>query len=557
MTNILSELDPANQNAYDGLVVSIEALQGKMGIIFAICDSPELQLEIIYRYEQELLPQIRPYRVEIPPSTPNVRQLISNLIDNEEYLQVGGATVVSVVGSEKISSFKSAAFDDDQDSNLQKWFGYLQWTREAFREFRFPIILWVNSYTVKNLMRQAPDFWSWRQDVFEFKRVPINSQATALSTELTNRKNDSSALAIPVAELLKLIKSLESEDSNSPLLYSIYLRTGQAFYQQAINNYTVDHLVNIELSKDYFRRGIAGLEPGDSIELANAYCDLAAVHILQHDYITTQDLYNQALKIYRKNVDSLGEANTLQAIGDIQQRLYENTEALNNYQSAIEIYWRLGDRLGAANTLKAIGDVLQFKDQRDEALEKYSQALKMYEEVGDRLGAANTLKAIGDVLQFKKQTDEALEKYSQALKMYEEVGARLGAANTLIEIGDVLQFKKQTDEALEKYSQALKMYEEVGARLGAANTLQAVGHVYFHQEQLVPALAQYQQALDLFITIQDLYSTGAAWFYIARTQIKQKNIPEAKQAYQQAQQLFQEINLPELVAICEQEITEL
>jgi hypothetical protein len=150
MTNILSELDPANQNAYDGLVVSIEALQGKMGIIFAICDSPELQLEIIYRYEQELLPQIRPYRVEIPPSTPNVRQIISNLIDNEEYLQAGGATVVSVVGSEKISSFKSAAFDDDQGSNLQKWFGYLQWTREAFREFRFPIILWVNSYIVKN-----------------------------------------------------------------------------------------------------------------------------------------------------------------------------------------------------------------------------------------------------------------------------------------------------------------------------------------------------------------------------------------------------------------------
>jgi tetratricopeptide (TPR) repeat protein len=518
MTNILlSELDAENQNAYDGLVVSIEALQGKMGIIFAICDSPELQLEIIYRYEQELLPQIRPYRVEIPSSAPNVRWMISNLIDNEEYLQAGGATVVSVVGSEKISSFKSAAFDDDQGSNLQKWFGYLQWTREAFREFRFPVILWVNSYIVKNLMRQAPDFWSWRQDVFEFKRVPTNDQVTALSTQLTNRSNDSSSSAIPVAELLELIKSLESEDFNSPLLNSIYLRTGQAFYQQAINNYTVDHLVNIELSKDYFRRGITGLEPGDSIELADAYCDLAGVHILQYDYVTAQDLYDQALKSYRKNADNLSEANTLKAIGDIQRKLYENTEALSNYQSAIEIYWRLGDRLRAANTLKAIGDVLQFK----------------------------------------KQTDEALEKYSQALKMYEEVGARLGAANTLQAIGDVLQFKDQRDEALEKYSQALKMYEEVGARLGVANTIQAVGHVYFQQEQLVPALAQYQKALDSFVTIQDRYSTGFAWIYIARTQAKQKNIPEAKQAYQQAQKLFQEINLLELTTICEQEIAAL
>jgi tetratricopeptide (TPR) repeat protein len=461
MANTLAKLDAENQNAYDGLVVSIEALQGKMGIVFAICDSPELQLEIIYRYEQELLPQIRPYRVEIPPSAPNVRWMISNLIDNEEYLQVGGATVVSVVGSEKISSFKSAAFDDDQGSNLQKWFGYLQWTREAFREFRFPVILWVNSYIVKNLMRQAPDFWSWRQDVFEFKRVPTNDQVTALSTQLTNRSNDSSSSAIPVAELLELIKSLESEDFNSPLLNSIYLRTGQAFCQQAINNYTVDHLVNIELSKDYFRRGITGLEPGDSIELADAYCDLAGVHILQYDYVTAQDLYDQALKSYRKNADNLGEANTLKAIGDIQRKLYENTEALSNYQSAIEIYWRLGDRLGAANTLKAIGDVLQFKKQTDEALEKYSQALKMYEEVRDRLGAANTLKAIGHVYFHQDQLIPAMAQYQQALELFVTIQDRYSTGVAWIDIARTQAKQKNIPEAKQAYQQAQQLFQEI------------------------------------------------------------------------------------------------
>jgi tetratricopeptide (TPR) repeat protein len=421
MANTLAKFDAENQNAYDGLVVSIEALQGKMGIVFAICDSPELQLEIIYRYEQELLPQIRPYRVEIPPSAPNVRWMISNLIDNEEYLQVGGATVVSVVGSEKISSFKSAAFDDDQGSNLQKWFGYLQWTREAFREFRFPVILWVNSYIVKNLMRQAPDFWSWRQDVFEFKHVPINSQATALSTELTNRRNDSSALAIPVAELLELIESLESEDSSSFLLNSMYLRTGQAFYQQAINNYTVDHLVDIELSKDYFWRGIDRLKYSESIELANAYCDLAAVHTLQHDYITAQDLYNQALKSYRKNADDLGEANTLKAIGDIQQRLYENTEALNNYQSAIEIYWRFGDRLGAANTLKAIGHVYFHQDQLIPAMAQYQQALELFVTIQDRYSTGVAWIDIARTQAKQKNIPEAKQAYQQAQQLFQEI----------------------------------------------------------------------------------------------------------------------------------------
>jgi tetratricopeptide (TPR) repeat protein len=207
----------------------------------------------------------------------------------------------------------------------------------------------------------------------------------------------------------------------------------------------------------------------------------------------------------------------------------------------------------------SLNDFLQLRDFYDVRLSLCNQlATKWQPKDNDEKDQfATVLKTIGDVLQFKKQTDEALEKYSQALKMYEEVGDRLGAANTLKAIGDVLQFKKQTDEALEKYSQALKMYEEVGARLGAANTTQAVGHVYFQQEQLVPAMAQYQKALDLFITIQDRYSTGAAWIYIARTQAKQQNIPETKQAYQQAQKLFQEINLLEFVAFCEQKIAEL
>lgn len=421
MANTLTKLDPANQNAYDGLVVSIESLQGKMGIVFAICDSPELQLEIIYRYEQELLPQIRPYRVEIPPSEPNIRFLISNLIDNEEYLQNAGAALVSVVGSEKISSFRSAtSFDDDQRSNLQKWFGYLQWTREAFREFRFPIILWVNSYIVKNLMRQAPDFWSWRQDVFEFKRLPLNDSVTAFSTQWSDRKNESSAQTIPVSELLEIVKSLE-EDPNNPLLGSMYLRAGQAFYQQAMNNLTIDYSVNIESSKEYFRRGITWLDPNDSIELANAYCDLAAVHFSQYEYTIAQDLYEQALKKYQENSSSQGEANTLRKIGDVQKKLYRNTEALEKYSQALKMYEEVGDRLGAANTIQAIGHVYFHQDQLIPAMAQYQQALELFVTIQDRYSTGVAWIDIARTQAKQKNIPEAKQAYQQAQKLFQEI----------------------------------------------------------------------------------------------------------------------------------------
>src|SRR5690606_39181787 len=69
---------------------------------------------------------------------------------------------------------------------------------------------------------------------------------------------------------------------------------------------------------------------------------------------------------------------------------------------------RLGDRLGEANVLQAIGDVLQFRKQSDAALATYHQARNPFQRIGANLGEANVRKAIGDVLQFRKQSDAAL-----------------------------------------------------------------------------------------------------------------------------------------------------
>jgi hypothetical protein len=61
--------------------------------------------------------------------------------------------------------------------------------------------------------------------------------------------------------------------------------------------------------------GIARLKSNDSAELAGAFSDLAKVHIFQNDFVVAQEFYEQALENYRK-----GEADTLQAIGDLQKR---------------------------------------------------------------------------------------------------------------------------------------------------------------------------------------------------------------------------------------------
>ena len=76
---------------------------------------------------------------------------------------------------------------------------------------------------------------------------------------------------------------------------------------------------------------------------------------------------------------------------------------MTRYKEALRLYRAVGDRLGEANVLQAQGDVLAFLDQRDEGVARYEEALRLFRAVGDRLGEANVLKAQGDVLAFLDQ----------------------------------------------------------------------------------------------------------------------------------------------------------
>ena len=83
--------------------------------------------------------------------------------------------------------------------------------------------------------------------------------------------------------------------------------------------------------------------------------------------------------------------------GGAAKRIYANDEALANYEQAIGLFRDVGSRLGEANTLEAIGDVLKFLKRNDEALANYEQANGLFRDVGDRLGEANIFPELGDL----------------------------------------------------------------------------------------------------------------------------------------------------------------
>ncbi|MFN8003146.1 MAG: tetratricopeptide repeat protein [Acidobacteriota bacterium] len=71
--------------------------------------------------------------------------------------------------------------------------------------------------------------------------------------------------------------------------------------------------------------------------------------------------YEKALPLYRQIEDRLGEANVLQAIGDLLMRVADLSGARASYEKALPLYRQIEARLGEANVLQAMRD---FADAR-------------------------------------------------------------------------------------------------------------------------------------------------------------------------------------------------
>jgi tetratricopeptide (TPR) repeat protein len=139
---------------------------------------------------------------------------------------------------------------------------------------------------------------------------------------------------------------------------------------------------------------------------------------LQGHQAEMPSLLSMALNAARQNEDRLGEANTLQAIGDVQQFLDQRTAALENYQQAIEIYRQVGARLGEANVLKELGALCAAENDYEQALIYYQQRAEINQQIQNIYGAAYTYRYIAETLIKLDQVPAAVMAYQKSIKFF-------------------------------------------------------------------------------------------------------------------------------------------
>lgn len=132
--------------------------------------------------------------------------------------------------------------------------------------------------------------------------------------------------------------------------------------------------------------------------------------------------YEQALQIYRSLGDSIGEANTLRGLGDLEVRQSTSDVAREHYDRALRLHSSGSDKLGEARTIKSLGDLEAAENNFPAAIQQYNAALNRYIEIGDNFGQAVTDQARGLTLQRANKPADALKSFQRALRIYREIG---------------------------------------------------------------------------------------------------------------------------------------
>jgi tetratricopeptide (TPR) repeat protein len=497
----------ANAEMYDRLLVSIEAGTGLLQIFIAVCDADRQREQIIAEYERELAPNIHHYRVNLDRQEPSLRHAVASIVTTKKN------AVVTVLGAEVLG------LSGQVDESLDKFFGYLQWTREALREFPMPIVLWIPSRIFKQLAKRSPDFWSWRNGVFQFQLEPslvTTESPDVLANNLErasappkggreDRLNSVLSIEQLEASLAKAIAKWGTDSSNVVTLYS---QLGDLYSDRVRSGKSAEREREFTLAQDYFKRAISLQTKFEQQEaLARSLNELAFLYKSTGRYAEAEPLYLRSLAIREQELGA-NHPDTATSLNNLAS-LYEST---GRYAAAEPLYLRslaISEKeLGAnhpdtAGSLNNLAGLYRSTARYAEAEPLFVRSLAISEkEVGaNHPSTATSLNNLAGLYKSTARYAEAEPLYVRSLAIRDE---QLGAnhpdtAASLNNLAGLYESTGRYAEAEPLFVRSLTIKEqELGANHpSTATSLNNLAGLYYSTGRYAEAEPLYVRTLEI------------------------------------------------------------
>ncbi|CCI22465.1 tetratricopeptide repeat protein [Microcystis aeruginosa] len=464
MNNETSSIIDQNEREYEGLIVSLEANQERLNILICVCDQEKLREEIIDRYSKELEPAIPCYRIDLDQKEPSLRAAIASLVSRKPELLQSKNAVITTTGVEKLHSIEW----QQEKSELDKFFGYLQWTREGLREFPYSIVLWVTSTVEVNLRKKSPDFWSWRKGVFRFISPPSNflpcQEILPILQSFDEITIDKDIPSISREDLLELIEQIEvNKGKKEPRLASLYASLAKIYNHRLLNLPLSDYRQEQQLAIEYYQKAIdLQKELNLELDLVASLDSLAGIYYFLGEYQKAIEFYQQSLAIFQKIGDRWGEADSYNNLGNAYRFRGEYQKAIEFYQQSLAIFQEIDDIRGVAYCYNNLGNIYNYLGEYQKAIEFHQHSLAIKREISDITGEAYSYLGLGNVYGSLGEDQKAIEFYQKSLEIFQEMEYIIGEPKTLFNLGLTYYKLDRISEAKEAYLQARELFQALG-----------------------------------------------------------------------------------------------
>ena len=497
-----NDLKKQNRRNLRGLVQSMQASFGKLNLLVAICDNPQYRATLIQSYEIELQGKgVQCLQAKVDRSLPSLKQSLLDLQAEQEWTQ---PCVVTVLGADELLGVRLAG----EKSGREKLLFSLQWTREGLREFALPVVLWMTSQIAQQVAQDAPDFWSWRDGVFEFVQPMTLAVPEAIDRSPIEafRIYQPEELADP-AELAQEIKQLLEIEPTSPLLSSLYHSLGVVYFNRLEQGISIDRLAEQAA-------GVAALqsatdrrqEPNDSLLLADSLNYLAKLFQSMARYSDAEPLYKQAIAI-RESASNFSEvAETINNLANLYHYMGRYSESKDLYKRSLQIReTELGsEHLDVAASINDLATLYEAMGNYTAAEPLYKRSLEIREvQLGrNHPDTSMSLNNLAGLYQSIGQYDRALPLFESALEIWKsELGDRHpSTATSMSNLAELYRSMGQYDRALPLFESALEIRKsELGDRHpDTAQGMNNLASLYYSMGQYNRALPLFEGAVSLF-----------------------------------------------------------